>query len=126
MTDTEQFDSEALQQEMIIPRSPSPDVVISPLNSRSYNNDNTQSLSRDERLAKLKVRMTPSYQAWSLIHEQREIDLIKSEVKAEDGENPQSRRGQKRSRNGGESSSGRAYKTSRNDAGSVVVDLTGD
>ena len=63
LTNTEQFDSEALQQEMIIPRSPTPDVVMSPLNSRSDNYDNTQSLSRDERLAKLKVRVTPRYQA---------------------------------------------------------------
>ena len=111
---------------MIIPRSPSPDVVMSSLNSCSDNNNNTQSLSREERLAKLKVRMTPRYQARSLIHEQREIDLIKSEVKAEDGEIPKGRRGQKRSRDGGESSGRRAYKTILNNAGSVVVDLTDD
>lgn len=44
----------ALQQELIIPRSPSPDLVMSPVNSRNAN-DTNNSQSRDERIANLKV-----------------------------------------------------------------------
>jgi hypothetical protein len=46
--------AEALQQELLIPRSPSPDLVIGPLNLRNENNANA-SLSKEERLAQLKV-----------------------------------------------------------------------
>jgi hypothetical protein len=46
--------AEALQQELIIPRSPSPDLVIGPLNLRKENNANAP-LSKEERLAQLKV-----------------------------------------------------------------------
>jgi hypothetical protein len=42
--------TEALRQEHIIPRSPSPEVALSPVNPRSANNGQ---LSREERLARL-------------------------------------------------------------------------
>ena len=76
---------------------------MGPLNTRNTNDNH---LSRDERLAKL----------------QREMDLIKSEVKEEGHGIPLS--GKKRA--AGEAASGRAYKTSRKSDGSVVVDLTDD
>ena len=54
---------------------------------------------------------------------QREMDVVKSEVKKEEGRKNQ--RGQKRE--GDEIvSSGRAYKTTRSQNGTVVVDLTDD
>lgn len=99
---------EALQQELIIPRSPSPDMVIGPLNPRSTNASNND-LSSEERLAQL----------------QREIDLIKAEVKIKEENAESSERGQKRGADE-PPSCGRAYKTSRKRDGRVVVDLTDD
>ncbi|KAF4618971.1 hypothetical protein G7Y89_g14876 [Cudoniella acicularis] len=100
---------EALQQELIIPRSPSPDMVM--LNLRD-SNKGANRLSNRERLAQLK----------------REMEQIKSEVKEEEQEGGNgNRRGHKRSSNDAEIiTSGRAYKTSRGSNGSVVVDLTDD
>ncbi|KAE9368568.1 hypothetical protein N431DRAFT_415093 [Stipitochalara longipes BDJ] len=95
---------EALKQELIIPRSPSPGFVMGPLNPRNQSTANA-AISKEQRLARLK----------------REIEEIKSE---EDDGNPRDR---KRCRDSSEvQSSGRAYRTSRHSNGSVVVDLTDD
>jgi hypothetical protein len=55
---------EALQQELIIPRSPSPEVVMGPLNPRSQSTVNV-ALSKKQRLANLKVCFHPFHE-WHL------------------------------------------------------------
>ena len=64
---------EALQQEKIIPRSPSPEVIIGPLNLRSVNALNND-MSPEERLAKL----------------QREMEVVEAEVKSRKKQGEQS------------------------------------
>ncbi|RDL33263.1 uncharacterized protein BP5553_08702 [Venustampulla echinocandica] len=99
---------EALQQELIIARSPSPEAVASPINARDPNVASGR-VSAQERLIQLK----------------REIEQIKSEVK--DEEEDGSPRGRKRRADNFEiESCGRAYKTSRHESGMLVVDLTDD
>ncbi|KUJ24531.1 uncharacterized protein LY89DRAFT_776627 [Mollisia scopiformis] len=90
---------EDLKIELIIPRSPSPQPAIAPLNLRG-----NLPAARRERLANLK----------------REIE----EIKAEEEDSQPS--GSKRRRTGAAGSSGRAYKTSWTATGQVVVDLTDD
>ncbi|TAQ91575.1 hypothetical protein B7494_g9 [Chlorociboria aeruginascens] len=92
---------EALQQQLVIPRSPSPEVAREPLQNRIPNVGN----HREERLAKLK----------------REIAAIKAE------EQDDNNLGHKRSSEGSEiPQSGKRYKTSRKRDGRIVVDLTDD
>lgn len=91
---------QALQAELIIPRSPSPDVILPNLNTRDGSGADTAA-SREARLSSLKS----------------EIAKIKSEEDASIG----------RKRRGTEGIlAGRAYKTSRRCDGSLLVDLTND
>jgi hypothetical protein len=109
---------EDLKAELIIPRSPSPELFVAPRRAQSRNSGNLP-VSRDARLANLKVTaFTLLSVFWTYIL-QREI----AEIKAEEDELP---RGRKRSANDEVSRSGRAYKTSRGRHGSVVIDLTDD
>lgn len=96
---------EDLQSELIIPRSPSPDPVPSPLHARSSNGNNA-AVSRDARLANLK----------------KEIEKIK----AEDDNSRGRKRNWEDEASGSGSSSGRALKTSRSAHGNIVIDLTDD
>ncbi|KAH8679979.1 hypothetical protein BGZ60DRAFT_241558 [Tricladium varicosporioides] len=97
---------QALQQELIIPRSPSPVPIM--LSARDVN----QSISNRERLAELK----------------REMEQLKANVKEEQESGMNVfQRGQKRKPNDLEViPSERVYKITRHTNGTVMVDLTDD
>ncbi len=112
---------EDLQAELIIPRSPSPDPVAH--NPRSRNSRNGR-ISKDAKLAQLKVEFTSGeFASITILTElQKEIEEIKAEP--EDGP-----RGRKRVSDVAEASgsgSGRPFKTSRGPSGNVIIDLTDD
>ncbi|CZT46851.1 uncharacterized protein RSE6_07352 [Rhynchosporium secalis] len=95
---------EDLQSELIIPRSPTPEVSQAPVNARP-SNSHSATASRGARLALLKKEM--------------------AEIKAEEDDGS---RGQKREWEGeaSGSGSGRALKKIRGAGGSVIIDLTDD
>jgi hypothetical protein len=109
---------EDLKSELIIPRSPSPGLFVASLHARSRNSGSLP-VSKDARLANLKVTAFTLLSLFLTYNPQKET----TEIKAEEDEVP---RGRKRSANDEVPQSGRAYKTSRGRNGSVVIDLTDD
>jgi hypothetical protein len=92
---------------------------MGPLNPRRQSTINTP-ISKEQRLANLKVTLHLEIKRNSDDTSQKEIEKIKSE---DQDENPRRR---KRALDDDVQTSGRAYKTSRHSNGSVVVDLTDD
>lgn len=107
---TDNLNSESLQAELVISRSPSPEPADDPL-SRI---DGNSSKVRQERIAALKVRRYQSRYVHYANTTQKEIADIKNEGSG----------GRKRARSGEDAGSNKASKISREEEEYEIVDLT--